>query len=333
MYEGKLLVIIPGNLPGAPMKPFILVCDGMDQLEFERLQANSNFEVHPNKKNSQDEIRSLLPKVNALVIRSSTNPDKDFIDQAPNLKYIIRAGEGTDNIDKAYCATKGIKVSNTPGANNNSAAEHAIALMMTVLRNTALAHKSMTESRWDKSLYTGLELANKKVGIVGFGRIGQIVAKRLQGFEPDILFFDPFIEKSDIPNSNKATDLNQIFKECDVITIHTPLMDQTKDMINADLMGLMKPSAILVNAARGKIVNEDDLYKILKEKKIRGAGFDVFATEPLPNDSKLRSLDNIILTPHLGASTEEAQVRVGKMSVDQLSEFFENNNLVNEVRA
>ena len=315
------------------MKPMILVCDGMDKNVFKEFCELSDFEVHPSAKNTQDEIKELLPKADALIIRSATKVNVDTLEMAPNLKYVIRAGEGTDNIDKAACATKGVKVSNTPGANNNSAAEHAIALMMTTLRNTASAHKKMKEGGWDKSLYTGLELANKKVGIVGFGRIGQIVAKRIAGFEPEVVFYDPFLEKSDIPYARKAKDLEEVFSTCDIITLHTPLMEATKNLIGADLLSKMQPHSILINASRGGIVEENALLETLKNNKIRGAGFDVFATEPLPADSPLRELDNLILSPHLGASTEEAQLRVGKMAVNQIQEFFNNNNLLNEVKA
>ena len=257
----------------------------------------------------------------------------DYLDLAPNLKYVIRAGAGTDNIDKVECEKRGVKVSNTPGANNNSAAEHAIALMMTILRKTAFANSTMKNGGWDKSKFTGNELADKKIGIIGFGQIGKIVAKRLQGFDPHILFFDPFCKETDIPNCTKAGTLEEIFSTCDIVTIHTPLMDETRNLIGTSLLEKMQPHAILVNAARGGIVVEEDLYNTLKEGKIRGAGFDVFATEPLPEDNKLRTLDNIVLTPHLGAATEEAQLRVGQMAVNQLKEFFLNDNLLNEVKA
>jgi len=274
-----------------------------------------------------------LPRVNGLVIRSATTITADLLEKAPNLEYVIRAGEGTDNIDKVSCEQKGVKVSNTPGANNNSAAEHAIALMMTVLRKTAYAHKNMTNGGWDKSKYLGNELSCKRVGIVGFGRIGQIVAKRLAGFDVEVLFADPFIESSDLPYAKKAHEVEDVFKQCDVITLHTPLMDATKGMVGKTYLGHMKSDAILINASRGGIVDEDALYETLKTGKIKGAGFDVFATEPLPKDSKLRTLDNLVLTPHLGASTAEAQVRVGEMVVDQLKEFFINENLLNEVKS
>lgn len=314
------------------MKPFILVSDGFDKNLFEQLKKNSELDVHPESKVTQDQLKTLLPKVHALVIRSATTVTPDLLELAPNLKLVIRAGEGTDNIDKVACGQKGVKVANTPGANNNSAAEHAIALMLSTLRMTAQADASMKSGKWDKASFTGLELSNKKIGIIGFGRIGQIVAKRLAGFEPEVMFYDPFAT-TDIPYAKKEEDLKKIFSTADIITIHTPLLPQTKNMINAELLGVMKKEAILVNAARGGIVDEAALLDILKNKKIRGAGFDVFATEPLEDSSELRKLDNLILTPHLGASTEEAQVRVGEMVVHQLNEFFVNNNLLNEVKA
>ncbi|MBT7610177.1 MAG: hydroxyacid dehydrogenase [Bacteriovoracaceae bacterium] len=315
------------------MKPFIVVSDGFDNKLFNYLKGTNEFEVYPESKISQDTLAGLLPRVNGLVIRSATTITADLLEKAPNLEYVIRAGEGTDNIDKVSCEQKGVKVSNTPGANNNSAAEHAIALMMTVLRKTAYAHKNMTNGGWDKSKYLGNELSCKRVGIVGFGRIGQIVAKRLAGFDVEVLFADPFIESSELSYAKKANEVGDVFKKCDIITLHTPLMDATKGMVGKKYLSHMKPDSILINASRGGIVDEDALYNILKAGKIKAAGFDVFATEPLPQDSKLRSLDNLVLTPHLGASTEEAQVRVGEMVVNQLKEFFINQNLLNEVKA
>jgi D-3-phosphoglycerate dehydrogenase len=314
------------------MKPFIVVPDGFDKTLFEELKKNTNLEVHPTSKVSQEELKELLPRIDGLIIRSATTVNAELLALAPKLKIVIRAGEGTDNIDKTLCAEKNVKVANTPGANNNSAAEQAVALMMSCLRNTPFADKTMHEGKWEKNALTGLELWKKKVGIVGFGRIGQIVAKRISGFEPEIYFFDPITETCDIANSKKCLDLKQIFAECDIITIHTPLMPQTKGMINAELLGMMKKDAILINAARGGIVDEDALYTILKEKKIRAAGFDVFAVEPLPSGSKLTELSNLIMSPHVGASTEEAQFRVGEMAVHQMNEFFVNNKLLNEVK-
>jgi D-3-phosphoglycerate dehydrogenase len=313
------------------MKPFIVVPDGLDKELFNGLKNNPHFEVYPESKVSRDQLKTLAPKVNGMIIRSATTVDQELIDLMPNLKLVIRAGEGTDNIDKKYAATKGVKAANTPGANNNSAAEHAIALMFSVLRKTSAADASMKKGEWDKNSFTGSELSNKTLGIVGFGRIGQIVAKRLSGFDLKILFYDPMVQKSDLPNATKVATVEEIFKAADVITIHVPLIEQTKNLVNKEMLSLMKPNAILVNAARGKIVDEEALYEALAAKKFLGAGFDVFAEEPLKN-SKLPTLSNIVLTPHLGASTVEAQERVGIMAVHQLEEFFVKNNLLNEVK-
>ncbi len=315
------------------MKPFIVVPDGFDKTLFEQLKKSTELEVHPTSKVSQDELKALLPKIDGLIIRSATTINAELLEIATNLKIVIRAGEGTDNIDKTLCAAKGVKVANTPGANNNSAAEQAVALMMSCLRNTPFADKSMHEGKWEKNALTGLELWKKKVGIIGFGRIGQIVAKRISGFEPEVLFYDPVYTDSEFSFAKKSEDLEEIFSTCDIITIHTPLLPQTRGMISREFMSLMKKDAILINCARGGIVDEDALYDILKEKKIRCAGFDVFATEPLPADSKLLELSNLIMSPHVGASTEEAQFRVGEMAVHQIKEFFVNKNLLNEVKA
>lgn len=312
-------------------KPFIVVSDGFDKGLFEQLKKNPGLEVHPESKLTRDQVISLLPKMNGLIVRSATKVDKDLLEKAAALKLVIRAGEGVDNIDVKHANSKGVKVANTPGANSNSAAEHAISLMFTVLRKTAWAHASMLKGEWEKTKFNGNEMAGKTVGFVGFGRIGQIVAKRLSGFDIKVLFADPFVKTSELSYAKSAT-LEDVFKNSDIITIHTPLMDATRNMVTGNYLRMMKKTAILVNAARGGIVNEEDLYACLKEGQIRGAGFDVFATEPLPKDSKLLTLENLVLTPHLGASTDEAQFRVGEMAVNQISEFFLNGKLLNEVK-
>lgn len=310
----------------------VLVADGFHPDLFKTLTEVEGLDVHPAPKVSQDELPSLIKDVQGLVIRSATTVNESLLEAASNLKLVIRAGEGTDNIDKKLCQGKGVTVENTPGANNNSAAEHAVALMMTVLRHTANAHKTMSSGGWGKSNYTGNELWKKKVGIVGFGRIGQIVAKRISGFEPETFFYDPFV-KENLNGCTKVEDLKEIFSTCDIITLHTPLMDATKGMVSKELLESMKSDAILVNASRGGIVDESALVEVLKNRKIRGAGFDVFATEPLPESDALRTLDNLVMTPHLGASTEEAQFRVGEMVIHQLKEYFLNNTVLNEVKA
>lgn len=314
------------------MRPFIVVSDGFDAQLFEKLKNDNRLDVHPKSKLSADELNQILPKIQGLIIRSATTVNAEFLEKATSLKLVIRAGEGTDNIDKKLCAQKGVKVANTPGANGNSAAEHAIALMFALLRKTSYAHSSMLAGKWEKSKFQGQELSDKTVGIVGFGRIGQLVAKRLMGFSPKVLFSDPFVEKSDLSYASKAS-VEDIFRQADIISLHTPLMDATRKMVNKELLNLMKPTAFLVNASRGEVVHQDDLIEHLKNKKIAGAGLDVFEQEPLDKDSPLLTLDNVVLTPHLGASTDEAQIRVGLMAVEQIQEFFINHKLLNEVKA
>lgn len=313
-------------------KPFIVVSDGFNSNLFKQLQDTAEFEVYPESKITQDTLKELLPKINGIVIRSATKMTKELIDLAPNLKYIIRAGEGTDNIDKAYCQEKGIKVSNTPGANSNAVAELAIAFMLGVLRKTAFAHKSMHEGKWEKALFGGAELTGKKVGFAGFGKIGQLTAKRLAGFDVQVKYYDVIEQNHGLSYVSRVDSLEEMFKECDIISIHLPKIESTINLVNKDLLSMMKPGAIIINTSRGGIINEDDLYTVLKEKSIRGAALDVYSSEPLDGSSKLLELDNLLTTPHVGASSEEAQYRVGEMAVNQLKELFLKDNLVNEVR-
>ena len=311
-------------------QPFIVVSDGFDAQLFKELGNNSQLEVHPQSKLTPEQLNELLPRVNGLIIRSATKVNADLLAKAPNLKLVIRAGEGTDNIDKKACAARGVKVANTPGANSNSAAEQAIALLFAVLRKTALADASTKAGKWEKSKFTGQELWQRKVGIVGMGKIGQIFAQRIAGFEPHISYWDPFVT---LDRYTKVENLADLFAQSDIITIHLPLKEQTKNLITMKELSQLGPQAILINAARGGIVNEADLVSILKEKKIWGAGVDVFCNEPLPADSPFLALDNCVCTPHLGASTLQAQVRVGKMAVEQIKAFFLENKLINEVKA
>ena len=313
-------------------RPFIVVSDGMETNTFDHLKNIKELDVYPKSSVDQEELNRFLPNISGMVVRSKTSITHQTLEKAPHLRYIIRAGEGTDNIDKLACAKKGIKVSNTPGTNSNSAAEHTIALMMSILRYTNHAHKSMSRGRWDKKLFVGLELFQKVIGIVGFGKIGTLVARRLSGFDPRVLFYDPFVMHSDLPYASQVSSMEEVFENSDIITIHIPLTKETRGIVNGELLKLMKPHSILINASRGGIVDEDALYQVLCDGKIRGAGLDVFSTEPLEEDSPLRELGNVVLTPHLGASTVEAQERAGKMVLHQLQEFFINNRCLNEVK-
>ncbi len=311
-------------------KAKILVCDGMDADIFEKLCAHPQLQVYPKAKNSQEEIAKLCPDMHGLIIRSATTCDADFLARCPQLRYIIRAGEGTDNIDKDYCRQKNIAVSNTPGANNNSAAEHAIALMFTLLRHTAQANAEMQQGIWNKSAHSGLELTGKTLGIVGMGRIGQLVAQRLSGFQLKTYYYDPFLAQSDL--AQKTETLEELLELSDIVTLHLPKSPETENLFTLQQFEKMKKSSYLINAARGKIVNEADLLNALQQGLIAGAALDVFAQEPLAKDSPLVAAHpNLILTPHLGASTSEAAYRVGEKTLEQIVAFFVEDKLINSV--
>ena len=312
-------------------KPFIIVSDGMDKNIFSDLCAESAFDVHPESQVDGRQLEKLIPKTSAIIIRSKTEITANLLEKALYLKYIIRAGEGTDNIDKLACKQKGIAISNTPGANTHSAAEHAISLMFALLRHIPKAHESMAQGNWDKSLFVGQELACKKIGFVGFGRVGSLVAKKLIGFGPTILFFDPYVDKTPIENARAVDSLIDIFEQSDIISIHLPLVAKTKGIIQDKHIRSMKQTALLINTSRGEVIDEDALCQALVDHAFAGSGLDVFSEEPLASTSALRTLDNVVLTPHLGASTIEAQRRTAMMALDSLRAFFLDNNHINKV--
>ncbi len=301
-------------------KSLVVVCDGMQAKLFEELKTYSNLTVTNKAQHSRDEIISFGDKVSALVIRSATKADKALIDQLPNLKLIIRAGEGMDNIDIPYAQTKGITATNTPGANGNAAAELAFSMIMGLLRHIPFVQKSMVDGKWDKKSFVGNELTGKKVGILGFGKIGQTLAKRMQGFDVEIFYFDPIVNATG--NFKRCATIEEVMKVSDIVSLHLPLIPETKNLINYELISKMKKSALLVNCARGGIIVEADLIKALNNGIIAGAGLDVFAVEPLPEDSALRSCAKLLLAPHLGASTQEAEYRVGEMVLKILKDSF-----------
>ncbi|MCY4524335.1 MAG: hydroxyacid dehydrogenase, partial [Halobacteriovoraceae bacterium] len=275
------------------MKPFIVIADGFDENLFKQLRSIEQFDVHSNAKPSPQELISLLPKLNALVIRSRSKITSDLLNKANNLQLIIRAGEGTDNIDKEACKKKGVKVANTPGANHNSAAEHAIALMMSCLRKVPQASSHLQQGGWDKEKFKGMEISGKTIGIVGFGRIGRMVAEKLSGFSPRIIYYDPLVEKPPSLEVERIKSIEDIFRTSDIVTIHVPLLAQTKNLIDGKLIGMMKKTAILINAARGEILEESALVSALDNNSIFAAGLDVFKKEPLDSQSPLRNFSNV----------------------------------------
>ena len=287
----------------------ILAVDGIAAEGIEILKKNFNVEVHD--KISADELLEIIPKFDALIVRSASKVTAEVISRAANLKIIGRAGVGVDNIDVKAATERGIIVINSPDGNTIAATEHTFAMMAALSRNIPQANKIMHAGGWDRKKFVGVELRNKILAVIGLGRIGAGVAKRAQAFEMQVIAYDPFVSAERAESLGvKLVELDELFKTADFITVHMPLTKQTENMITLEQMKLMKPSTRLINCARGGIINENDLAVALKEKIIAGAAVDVFTSEPLAENSPLRELDNLILTPHLGASTIEAQISV-----------------------
>ncbi|MDD5291607.1 MAG: phosphoglycerate dehydrogenase [Candidatus Omnitrophica bacterium] len=295
----------------------ILVSDKLSEKGLNILKENKEFKVDVKTGLKPEELKSIIAGYDALLVRSSTKVTKEIID-ASSLKVIGRAGVGLDNVDLEAATNKGIIVMNSPSGNTISTAEHTMSLMLSMSRNIAVADKSMKSGEWNRSKFTGVELYNKTLGIVGLGRIGQAVAKRAMSFGMKVIAYDPFISKEAAEKLGiELVELNKLFSDSDYITFHIPLTEETKDLISAKQIPLLKKGVRIINCARGGIVNEEDLAKAVEEGKISGVALDVYVKEP-PKDLALAKFDNVVLTPHLGASTEEAQVNVAVEIVEQV---------------
>jgi D-3-phosphoglycerate dehydrogenase len=252
-----------------------------------------------------------LRDVHAVIVRSSTRITREALSEAQQLRVIGRAGVGVDNIDVEAATEHGIAVLNAPSGNTISAAEHALALLLSLVRRIPAADRSMKAGEWDRKSFSGTELMGKTLGLIGVGRIGGEVARRARAFGMRIVAHDPYLaEERAKALEVERTTLDDLLERADVISLHVPLTDATTGMIGERELSRVKKDAVLVNAARGGVVDEDALYRVLAEGRLRGAALDVFESEPLPADHPLRKLDSLVLTPHLGAATEEAQQNV-----------------------
>ena len=248
-----------------------------------------------------------------LIVRSSTQVNAELLSRAPKLRIVARAGVGLDNVDVAACALRHIKVLNTPGASTNSVAELALGMMFAISRKIPRADSSMKNKTWVKKELIGTELQDKTLGLVGFGRIGTSLALKAQALGMRILYFDPTKPAS---TYGKSVSLDELMASSDFISLHVPLTSETKGLINASAISKMKKNAVIINTARGGLVDEESLHHALKEGRIRGAALDVYPQEPY--NGKLCELDNVVLTPHIGGSTKEAQSRIGLELVEKL---------------
>ena len=265
-----------------------------------------------------EELKETIKDYEGIIVRSRTKVRKEVIEVAKKLKVIGRAGVGLDNIDLVAAEEKGITVVNTPGATSISVAELTIGLMLSLLRFIPKAHISTYQGKWEKKKFKGRELYGKTLGLIGIGRIGKEVGKRCRAFGMKIIAYDPYIDKNDIAI---LVSLDELLEKSDVISIHTPLTPETKHFINKEIFDKMKQDAILINCARGGIVDEDALYEALKSGKISGAAMDVYEKEP-PGEHKLFTLDNFVATPHIGAQAKEGQVRAGQEIAKKVAEIL-----------
>jgi D-3-phosphoglycerate dehydrogenase len=297
------------------------------------LLSNKEFKVDIHNKPSQEELKELIKDYDGLLIRSEVKVDSDIIEAAEKLKFIGRAGAGVDNVDKELATKKGIIVVNVPGGNAISAAEHTIGLMLSLARRIPEAYKSLKNKKWDRKNFVGTELFGKTLGLIGLGRIGTEVAKRLSVFGMSVIAYDPFANQDTAKNKNiELKSIDEVFAQADYISIHSSLNDSTRGMINAAAIKKMKDGVRIINCARGPIVNEKDLSNAIKSGKVAGAAIDVFAKEP-PEDWTLIDTDKAVATPHLAASTYEAQVRIAKEIGEVLIDFFTKRIVRNAVNA
>jgi D-3-phosphoglycerate dehydrogenase len=297
----------------------ILITDDLSPQALERLEAAGDADFEVVRRPSPAELREIVPSHDAIIIRSSVQVDADLLAAASQLKVIGRAGMGLDNVDIDAASLRGVIVMNTPGANTVATAEHAVALLLALCRHVPQADVSMRGGEWARSQFTGVQLYRKTLGIVGLGRIGAQVARRTQAFGMRVVAFDPYIS-DDVARELKVTlvDLDELLARSDFITLHTALTPETQGIINAMTIARTKPGVRLVNCARGGLIDDVALVDALHSGHIAGAALDVFADEPLPSDSPLRDLPNVVLTPHIAASTIEAQRDVGTQIVDQV---------------
>lgn len=290
-------------------KPVVLIAEELSPATVEAL--GPDFEIRNVDGADRSALLPAIADVDAILVRSATQVDAEALAAAKNLKVIARAGVGLDNVDIEAATNAGVMVVNAPTSNITSAAELAVALMLASARNVSPAHAALRDGVWARSKYSGVELAEKTVGVVGLGRIGQLVAQRLAAFDVELIAYDPFVQPARAAQLGvRMVELDELLAQSDFITVHLPKNKDTLGLIGADAFNKVKPTLHIVNAARGGIVDETALFEALKDGKVAGAGLDVYATEPC-TDSPLFTLDNVVATPHLGASTDEAQEKAG----------------------
>jgi D-3-phosphoglycerate dehydrogenase / 2-oxoglutarate reductase len=301
----------------------ILVSDSLAPQCLEVFKRAHGFEVDVRIGLKPDELKRICANYDGWVIRSGTRITAELIEAATNLKVIGRAGVGFENIDVDAATQRGIVVMNTPGGNNVTTGEHTISLMMALARHIPQAVASLKNGKWERNKFVGVELCNKTIGVIGLGNVGRIVAERAAGLRMKVFGYDPFISGENIARMEvEPATLDEIFSKADFITVHVPLTPETQGLVNREAFAKMKPGVRIINCARGGIVDEKDLADAIKEGKVAGAALDVYVDEPPPADHPLLKMEQVITTPHLGASTDEAQLNVAVAVAEQMVDFL-----------
>ena len=308
----------------------VLVSDKLGEDGIAVLDQADDIDVVVNTGLSEDELCNVIGDYDALIVRSGTQVTERVIDHGNRLKVVGRAGVGIDNVDVDAATRQGVLVMNTPEANTTATAEHALALLLATARNVVPAHNSLAEGRWDRSSFTGVELSGKTLGVIGFGRVGRAVAARAQAFGMSILAYDPFVSERVAKTARvELVELEELLSASDFVTLHTSLTDETRNMINRERLALMKPTATIVNAARGGLIDPGAVAEALDTDRLRAIAVDVFATEPPDAGHPLINHPKVVHTPHLGASTTEAQRSVAIEVAEQVLDALRDTRITN----
>ncbi len=310
----------------------VLISDSLSDVGAEIFKKAPGIECVVDTKITAEELKEQINEFSGLVVRSRTQVTPEILEAAGNLKVIGRAGTGVDNIDVPLATQKGVVVMNTPGGNTITTAEHAVAMMVSLARNVPQATASMKAGKWEKKRFQGTELTGKTLGVLGVGNIGSVVVSRAQGLKMNVIAYDPYISDEAAEKLGiTLVDLDGLYAKSDFLSIHVPLTSETKNIVNKDAFKKMKKGIRIINCARGGIVDEADLADAIKDGTVAGAAFDVFAQEPPAPDNPLLALDEVIVTPHLGASTQEAQENVARAIAEQMVEYLSTGSVRNAV--
>ena len=297
----------------------ILICDNLNQQVYKELETIGDC-VDISKSNSRDkDLANHIKDCEIVVIRSATKLTKEVLDKAEQLKIIARCGVGIDNVDLDFAKSKSIFVTNSPSANLISVVELTVALIISVSRKLSLADSHLKKGEWNRSEFLGYELYGKTLGIVGFGKAGRLVADRMKSFGMSIVFYDPYV--TDWNGSEESIKLDDLLRTADVVSIHVIKTKDTENLISKDMLDLLKPSSVIINTSRGGVLDEDYLFELLESEKIFGAGLDVYSNEPPKNVDRYNGL-NLITTPHIGASTNEAQLKAGLETIENIKKIL-----------